>query len=151
MVQKVGNNHVLCGLSGGVDSTVTAVLVHKAIGNKLKCLFVDTGLMRMNEAKFIKKLFSENFNINLEVVNSSKKFLSKLSGVKDPEKKRKIIGKQFIDVFEKYSKKQKNIKFLPRNSLPRCNRISSNMGDKSVTIKSHHNVGGLPKKISLNF
>ena len=146
--KKVGNNHVLCGLSGGVDSTVTAVLVHKAIGNQLKCLFVDTGLMRMNEAKFIKKLFSENFNINLEVVNSSKKFLSKLSGVKDPEKKRKIIGKQFIDVFEKYSKKQKNIKFLAQGTLyPDVIESSSNMGKKSVTIKSHHNVGGLPKNL----
>ena len=102
----------------------------------------------MNEAKFIKKLFSENFNINLEVVNSSKKFLSKLSGVKDPEKKRKIIGKQFIDVFEKYSKKQKNIKFLAQGTLyPDVIESSSNMGKKSVTIKSHHNVGGLPKNL----
>ena len=97
-------------LSGGVDSTVTAVLVHKAIGNQLKCLFVDTGLMRMNEAKFIKKLFSENFNINLEVVNSSKKFYQNFLALRIPRKK-KIIGKQFIDVFEKYSKKQKILNF----------------------------------------
>ena len=86
--KKVGNTDVLCGLSGGVDSTVTAVLVHKAIGNQLKCLFVDTGLMRMNEAKVIQKLFVENFNIQLDVVNSSKSFFTKLSGLKDPEKKK---------------------------------------------------------------
>ena len=88
-IQKiVGKNNVLCGLSGGVDSTVTAVLVHQAIGDKLKCLFVDTGLMRMNETESIKKLFRENFNIQLDIVNSSKTFLKKLSGVKDPEKKK---------------------------------------------------------------
>ncbi|MBD23089.1 MAG: glutamine-hydrolyzing GMP synthase [Alphaproteobacteria bacterium] len=146
--KKVGNNNVLCGLSGGVDSTVTAVLVHNAIGDQLKCLFVDTGLMRMNEARSIKKLFNENFNIKLDVVNSSKKFLAKLSKVKDPETKRKIIGKQFIDVFERYSNKQKNIKFLAQGTLyPDVIESSSNMGKKSVTIKSHHNVGGLPKNI----
>ena len=146
--QNVGDNNVLCGLSGGVDSTVTAVLVHKAIGDRLKCLYVDTGLMRMNETDSIKKLFGENFNIKLEIVNGEKIFLKKLSGVIDPEKKRKIIGKQFIKVFEKYSKKQKNIKFLAQGTLyPDVIESSSNMGDKSVTIKSHHNVGGLPKKI----
>ena len=105
--KKVGDSNVLCGLSGGVDSMVTAVLIHKAIGDKLKCLFVDTGLMRANEAKTIKKLFVENFKIKLDVVNSSGQFLKKLNGVKDPEKKRKIIGKQFIDVFENYSKIKK--------------------------------------------
>jgi GMP synthase (glutamine-hydrolysing) len=146
--QNVGDNNVLCGLSGGVDSTVTAVLVHEAIGDRLKCLYVDTGLMRMNETDSIKKLFRENFNIKLEIVNGEKIFLKKLSGVIDPEKKRKIIGKQFIKVFEKYSKKQKNIKFLAQGTLyPDVIESSSNMGDKSVTIKSHHNVGGLPKKI----
>ena len=89
-IQKiVGKNNVLCGLSGGVDSTVTAVLVHQAIGDKLKCLFVDTGLMRMNERQSIKKLFRENFNIQLDIVNSSRTFFKKLSGVKDPEKKEK--------------------------------------------------------------
>ena len=148
-IQKiVGKNNVLCGLSGGVDSTVTAVLVHQAIGDKLKCLFVDTGLMRMNETESIKKLFRENFNIQLDIVNSSKTFLKKLSGVKDPEKKRKIIGKEFINVFEEYSKKQKNIKFLAQGTLyPDVIESSSNMGKHSVTIKSHHNVGGLPKNI----
>ena len=109
--KKVGNNHVLCGLSGGVDSTVTAVLVHKAIGNQLKCLFVDTGLMRMNEAKFIKKLFSENFNINLEVVNSSKKFLSKLSGVKDPEKKEKLLENSLLMYLKNIQRNKKILNF----------------------------------------
>ena len=146
--QNVGDNNVLCGLSGGVDSTVTAVLVHEAIGDRLKCLYVDTGLMRMNETESIKKLFRENFNIKLNIVNGEKIFLKELSGIVDPEKKRKIIGKQFIKVFEKYSKKQKNIKFLAQGTLyPDVIESSSNMGDKSVTIKSHHNVGGLPKKI----
>mgnify|MGYP001433053310 CR=1 FL=1 len=146
--QNVGDNNVLCGLSGGVDSTVTAVLVHEAIGDRLKCLYVDTGLMRMNETESIKKLFRENFNIKLDIVNAEKIFLKELSRIIDPEKKRKIIGKQFIKVFEKYSKKQKNIKFLAQGTLyPDVIESSSNMGDKSVTIKSHHNVGGLPKKI----
>ena len=123
--KKVGNENVLCGLSGGVDSTVTAVLVHKAIGNRLKCLFVDTGLMRLNEVKLIKKIFTENFKIKLDLVNSSKAFMEKLKDVKNPEKKRKIIGKQFIEIFKAYSKKQKNIKFLAQgNSLSRCNRIA---------------------------
>ena len=148
-IQKiVGGDNVLCGLSGGVDSTVTAVLVHHAIGDKLKCLFVDTGLMRMNERQSIKKLFSENFNIQLDIVNSSNIFLNKLSGVKDPEKKRKIIGRQFIRVFEKYSKNKKNLKFLAQGTLyPDVIESSSNMGKQSVTIKSHHNVGGLPKNM----
>ena len=146
--KKVGNENVLCGLSGGVDSTVTAVLVHKAIGNRLKCLFVDTGLMRLNEVKLIKKIFTENFKMKLDVVNSSKGFMEKLKDVKNPEKKRKIIGKQFIEVFKAYSKKQKNIKFLAQGTLyPDVIESSSNMGKKSVTIKSHHNVGGLPKNI----
>ena len=148
--QNVGDNNVLCGLSGGVDSTVTAVLVHEAIGDRLKCLYVDTGLMRMNETESIKKLFRENFNIKLDIVNAEKIFLKELSRIIDPEKKRKIIGKQFIKVFEKYSKKQKNIKFLAQGTLyPDVIESSSNMGDKSVTIKSHHNVGGLPEKMNL--
>ena len=94
--KKLENTDVLCGLSGGVDSTVTAVLVHKAIGNQLKCLFVDTGLMRMNEAKVIQKLFVENFNIQLDVVNSSKSFFTKLSGLKDPEKKKRLLENNLL-------------------------------------------------------
>ena len=145
---KVGSERVLCALSGGVDSTVTAVLVHKAIKNQLQCVFVNTGLMRKNEVEIIKKLFIKNYNISLDVVDASKIFLKKLKGITDPEKKRKIIGKQFIKVFERYSNKKKNIKFLAQGTLyPDIIESLSQVGDSKVTIKSHHNVGGLPKKI----
>ena len=145
---KVGSKKVLCALSGGVDSTVTAVLVHKAIKNQLRCVFVDTGLMRKNEVDIIKNLFIKNYNISLDVVDASKIFLDKLKGITDPEKKRKIIGKQFIKVFERYSNKKKNIKFLAQGTLyPDIIESLSQVGDSKVTIKSHHNVGGLPKKI----
>ncbi|MDC2965868.1 glutamine-hydrolyzing GMP synthase [Alphaproteobacteria bacterium] len=145
---KVGSERVLCALSGGVDSTVTAVLVHKAIKNQLQCVFVNTGLMRKNEVEIIKKLFIKNYNISLDVVDASKIFLNKLKGITDPEKKRKTIGKQFIKVFEKYSNKKKNIKFLAQGTLyPDIIESLSQVGDSKVTIKSHHNVGGLPKKI----
>ena len=144
--EKVGKDRVLCGLSGGVDSTVTAVLVHQAIGDKLQCVFVDTGLMRMNEVENIKKLFTQNFNIQLDVVDATKIFFSKLKGIKDPEKKRKTIGRQFIKIFEKYSKTNNDIKFLAQGTLyPDVIESASQVGEKKITIKSHHNVGGLPK------
>ena len=146
--KEVGNDRVLCALSGGVDSTVTAVLVYKAIKDKLQCVFVDTGLMRKNEVEIIKKLFIKNYNISLDVIDASKIFLKKLKGVTDPEKKRKIIGKQFIKVFENYSSKKSNIKFLAQGTLyPDIIESLSQVGGSKVTIKSHHNVGGLPKKI----
>jgi|TARA_B100000287_G_scaffold191943_1_gene181094 GMP synthase (glutamine-hydrolysing) len=146
--EKVGNDRVLCGLSGGVDSTVTAVLVHQAIGDKLQCVFVDTGLMRMNEVEDIKKLFTQNFNIQLDVVDATKIFFSKLKGLKDPEQKRKTIGRQFIKVFEKYSKANNDIKFLAQGTLyPDVIESASQVGEKKITIKSHHNVGGLPKNM----
>ncbi len=144
----VGKNKVLCALSGGVDSTVTAVLIHAAIGKQIQCVFVDTGLMRKNEVDNIKKLFKKNFNIPLDIINSSKIFFKKLQGVTNPEKKRKIIGKQFIKVFENYSKKSHKIKFLAQGTLyPDVIESMSKVGKSSVTIKSHHNVGGLPKKM----
>ena len=146
--EKVGDNRVLCGLSGGVDSTVTAVLVHKAIGDRLQCVFVDTGLMRMNEVEDIKRIFTQNFNIQLDVVDAAKVFFSKLKGIKDPEKKRKTIGNQFIKIFEKYAKKNTDIKFLAQGTLyPDIIESASQVGEKKITIKSHHNVGGLPKNM----
>ena len=141
---------VVCGLSGGVDSTVTAILLDQAIGKNLKCILVDTGLMRKDEVKTIKDLFTKVYDINLKVVNAKKIFLKELKGVTNPEKKRKIIGKLFIKIFEKNSLNDKNIEFLAQGTLyPDVIESVSNMGDNSVTIKSHHNVGGLPKKMKL--
>ena len=148
--ELIKDDKVVCGLSGGVDSTVTAVLVERAIGKNLKCLLVDTGLMRKDEVKNIRRLFTEIYDINLTVINEKKLFLSKLKGVKDPEKKRKIIGKLFIKIFERFSSKEKDVKFLAQGTLyPDVIESISNLGKKSVTIKSHHNVGGLPKKMKL--
>ena len=147
---QVGKDKVICGLSGGVDSTVTAALINSAIGKNLICVFVDTGLMRENEGKEIKNLFQKNFNIKLKVINSTNNFFSKLKGKSDPEKKRKIIGKEFIKIFEKFALKQKNVKFLAQGTLyPDVIESLSKVGKTSVTIKSHHNVGGLPKKMKL--
>ncbi|MAZ07551.1 MAG: glutamine-hydrolyzing GMP synthase [Rickettsiales bacterium] len=146
----VGKKLVVCGLSGGVDSTVTAVLIHRAIGDQLRCVFVDTGLMRENEVDQIKNLFKRNFNIHLDVINNKKEFFKKLKGVIDPEKKRKIIGKTFITTFEKYAKKNKEFCFLAQGTLyPDVIESSAKVGESTVTIKSHHNVGGLPKKMKL--
>ncbi len=148
--QKVGNNKVICGLSGGVDSTVTAVLINKAISKNLVCVFVDTGFMREGEREEIEKLFKKNFNIKLKVINGSKVFFKNLKYISDPEKKRKIIGNQFVKIFEKFAFKQKKIKFLAQGTLyPDVIESISKVGKSSVTIKSHHNVGGLPKKMKL--
>ncbi len=148
---KVRNNPVICGLSGGVDSTVTAVLLNAAIGNNLKCIFVNTGLMRDNEVEQIKNLFTKHFDISLTIVNEQKIFFEKLKGITDPEKKRKIIGKLFIKSFEKFAKTKKNVKFLAQGTLyPDVIESLSTVGNSKVVIKSHHNVGGLPKKMNLN-
>jgi len=150
IIEQVRNQKVICGLSGGVDSTVTAVLINKAIGRKLKCVLVDTGLMRENEVDEIKNLFSKVFDISLKIINAEKIFFKKLKGVHDPEKKRKIIGKLFIKLFEEYSRKEKNIQFLAQGTLyPDVIESISHLGKSSVTIKSHHNVGGLPKRMKL--
>lgn len=134
---------VLCALSGGVDSSVVAALLHKAIGDKLTCMFVDHGLLRENEAKQVKDTFEDHFKINLIKIDAKERFLSKLAGVADPEKKRKIIGEEFIRVFESESKKLSHIAFLAQGTLY-TDIIES--GTKTAhTIKSHHNVGGLPK------
>lgn len=147
--EKVGNNGVICALSGGVDSTVAAVLLHKAIGNQLHCIHVDSGLMRTDESATIEKLFRENFSMTIDVVDASALFLGRLAGITDPEQKRKIIGKTFIDVFEIQAKKFGDAAFLAQGTLYPDVIESVSVKGPSVTIKSHHNVGGLPEKMNL--
>ena len=148
--QRVGNEKVVLGLSGGVDSSVAAVLLHRAIGPRLHCIFVDNGLLRKYEREYVEKTFKNHFRINLHVVKSEKRFLDKLKGVTDPERKRKIIGKEFIKVFEEESRKLGNMKFLGQGTLyPDVIESVSAKGGPSATIKTHHNVGGLPKKMNL--
>ncbi len=147
----VGNKHVICGLSGGVDSTVTAILLHKAIGKNLTCVFVDNGLLRLNEAKQVVNLFTKNYDINLIFVDASSDFLSALQNVEDPEDKRKIIGRKFIEIFEKEAKKLNEVEFLAQGTLyPDVIESISFSGAPSAKIKSHHNVGGLPEKMKLS-
>lgn len=148
-----GNDYALCALSGGVDSSVAAMLVHKAIGNRLICVHIDNGLMRKNESRKIVDLFRKNFKFRLKFVDASDLFLRRLRGVADPEKKRKIIGRTFIEVFEKEAKKlerkNKKIKYLVQGTLYPDVIESVSFKGPSVTIKSHHNVGGLPKKMNI--
>ncbi len=147
---QVGNGRVICGLSGGVDSTVAAVLIHEAIGEQLTCVFVDHGLMRHAEAEQVVGLFRDHYNIPLVHVDASKQFLDALSGVSDPETKRKTIGKHFIDVFEAEAKKIGGAGFLAQGTLyPDVIESVSFTGGPSVTIKSHHNVGGLPERMNM--
>ncbi len=148
--KTVGNKKVICGLSGGVDSSVVATLINKAIGKQITSIFVDHGLLRKNEGQEVKEIFSKIFKSNFIYVDAKKLFLSKLKGVCDPEKKRKIIGKTFIEVFDKESNKIKNAEFLAQGTLyPDIIESSHPNNGVSQTIKSHHNVGGLPKKMKL--
>ena len=154
LIQQVKNtvkkDRVICALSGGVDSSVVALLINKAIKKNLICIMVDTGLMRKNEFKYTYKTFKNKYKLNVKLINASKFFLSKLKNVSNPEMKRKIIGNIFIKVFEKESKKYKNVKFLAQGTLyPDIIESKSFTGSKTSKIKSHHNVGGLPKKMNL--
>jgi GMP synthase (glutamine-hydrolysing) len=147
---QVGEGKVICGLSGGVDSSVAAVLIHEAIGEQLTCVFVDHGQMRMGEAEQVVSLFRGHYNIPLVHVDASELFLSGLAGVSDPEAKRKFIGKTFIDVFEEEAKKVGGADFLAQGTLyPDVIESVSFTGGPSVTIKSHHNVGGLPERMNM--
>ncbi len=146
---KVGNKKVVCGISGGVDSTVTAVLVHKAIGKQLTCIFVDNGVLREGESKKVEQNLRKHFHMNIDFVDASERFLRKLKGITDPEKKRKIIGNEFIRVFEEEAKKIKDVEFLAQGTLYPDVIESVSFKGPSATIKSHHNVGGLLKRMKL--
>lgn len=147
--ETVGDKKVILGLSGGVDSSVAAVLINKAIGKNLKCIFVNNGVLRLNEADKVVKLFSDHYDIDLTYVNASDIFLSKLKGVEEPEKKRKIIGHTFIDIFDEEAKKIDGAEFLAQGTLYPDVIESISFKGPSDVIKSHHNVGGLPEKMNL--
>lgn len=148
--EQVGNAHVVLGLSGGVDSSVAAVLLNQAIGKQLTCIFVDNGLLRSDEKEKVEETFSRHFQLNVRFVDATERFLSRLAGVTDPEQKRKIIGEQFIRVFEEEAKKIPNVRFLGQGTLyPDVIESVSAWGGPSATIKTHHNVGGLPKDMNL--
>jgi GMP synthase (glutamine-hydrolysing) len=148
--EQVGDKKVICGLSGGVDSSVTAILLHEAIGEQLTCVFVDHGLLRQGEAEEVVTMFRDHYNINLIHADESELFLGELEGESDPETKRKTIGRLFIDVFQKYANQIEGAEFLAQGTLyPDVIESVSFSGGPSVTIKSHHNVGGLPEKMGL--
>ena len=148
--QQVGDKRVICGLSGGVDSSVAAVLIHEAIGDQLTCVFVDHGLLRQGEAEEVVTMFRDNYNMALIHADEQELFLSELEGMSDPETKRKAIGRLFIDVFQKHANDIKGAEFLAQGTLyPDVIESVSFSGGPSVTIKSHHNVGGLPEKMGL--
>lgn len=143
--EKIADKKVLCALSGGVDSSVAAILVHKAVGKQLTCIFVDTGLMRKNERIEVEKVFRQQFDINLICIDAGDRFLGKLEGITDPERKRKIIGEEFIRVFEEEAKKIGSVDFLVQGTI--YPDVIESGGKNAAVIKSHHNVGGLPDVI----
>ncbi len=146
--EKINNNKIILALSGGVDSSVVAAILNKSVGKQLTCIFIDTGLLRKNDLDDVKKL-KKLLKINIKKIDASRKFLLALRGISDPEKKRKIIGKTFIDIFESEAKKIKNVSFLGQGTIYPDVIESSSKNSKSDVIKSHHNVGGLPKKMKL--
>ncbi len=147
--QKAGSGNVACALSGGVDSSVAAILIHKAIGQRLHCIFVDNGLLRKNEKAKVIETFKKHYNLNLIVVDAEKRFLERLKGISDPEQKRKIIGREFIAVFEEEAKKLGAVEYLVQGTLYPDVIESVSFKGPSATIKSHHNVGGLPEVMNL--
>ncbi|MDR0822993.1 MAG: glutamine-hydrolyzing GMP synthase [Endomicrobium sp.] len=147
--RQVGHGKVLCALSGGVDSSVAAIMLHRAIGRKLFCVYVDHGLQKLGETQRVKEVFGKKFGANLKIINAKKLFLSRLKGIIDPERKRKIIGAAFIEVFEKEAKKLKGIDFLLQGTIYPDVIESVSIKGAKVPIKSHHNVGGLPEKMKM--
>ena len=146
---QVGTGKVICGLSGGVDSAVTALLIHKAVGDQLHCIFVDHGLLRKGEREQVRQVFQDRFHVPLEVIDAEERFLEKLAGVTDPERKRKIIGHEFIEVFDEAARRVGDAKFLAQGTVYPDVIESISFKGPSATIKSHHNVGGLPEKMNL--
>ena len=148
--KTIGKQRVVCGLSGGVDSSVTAMLIHRAIGNNLRCIFIDNGLLRKDEGSQVRKLFKDTMRFNLDYVEAEERFLKRLVGVIDPEEKRKIIGDEFVRVFEEEAKKFKSVEFLAQGTLyPDVIESVPAFGGPSAKIKTHHNVGGLPAYMKL--
>src|SRR3989338_6976574 len=148
--QSAGTSKVVCGLSGGVDSSVAALLIHRAIGNNLRCIFIDNGLLRKDEGSQVRKLFNDTMNFNLDYVEAEDRFLKRLAGVVDPEEKRKIIGDEFVRVFEEEAKKFKAVEFLAQGTLyPDVIESVPAFGGPTAKIKTHHNVGGLPSHMKL--
>jgi GMP synthase (glutamine-hydrolysing) len=145
--KAVGEEQVLCALSGGVDSAVAALLVHRAIGERLTCVFVDNGVLRKDEAAQVRRRFADKFHLNVVFVDASRRFLARLKGVSDPERKRKVIGREFIAVFEETARKLGKPAFLAQGTLYPDVIESTSVRGPSVVIKSHHNVGGLPKRL----